>query len=275
MRVVLAELAPVRGEPLANLRTLEATVRRYNGAHLIAFPELFLSGYRVGDQAHLLALEPGSPLLGRVQKAARRSGAWIVVGAPWRSSPRAGEIQNTAIWVDPSGSVSVQGKRFLPTFGPFEEGLHYAPGRRGLVLPSPWGKLGAEICYDVFFPEVSRDLAMGGADLLVILSASPVTSRPLFERLLPARAIENGLWVAYVNRTGVEDGLVFAGGSGIWTPQGVAVDPAESRTEGEDRVLSFDIEPTGTRRGRPFRPVLRDLGVAFPDERDPEGPRHA
>ncbi len=40
-------------------------------------------------------------------------------------------------------------------------------------------------------------------------------------------------------------------------------------------VLSFDIEPTGTRRWRPFRPVLRDLGVAFPDERDPEGPRHA
>jgi predicted amidohydrolase len=98
----------------------------------------------------------------------------------------------------------------------------------------------------------------------VVVSASPATSYSLFSKLLPARAIENGLPVVYVNRVGVEDGIVFGGGSGAWDPRGEAVpteetpDPALAR---EEKLLRVDLDLSESARWRPFRPVLRDVAT--------------
>ena len=261
MRVALAELAPRPADPAANLARLAAVVRAAD-AELVAFPELFLSGYRLGDRLRSVALRPDDAAWGTLAELARESRATLVVGAPVVSPERAGEVENAAVVVDPAGAVHRQVKRYLPTFGPFEEGLVFTPTDRSAPIVVGGVRLGLEICYDVFFPEVTRELAVGGADLLLNVSASPTTSRPLFDKLLPARAIENGVPVVYVNRVGVEDGLVFGGGSGAWDPRGEPLPllprPLDGLAEGE-RLVVAEIDLTAASRWRPFRPVLRDI----------------
>lgn len=263
MRLLLAELAPVPGEPDRNIERLAACVAAAP-ADLAVFPELFLSGYRVGDRIHSLALAPDltDPVGLALRAAVRAAGLPVLVGAPLASADRAGEVANAALLVAPDGGRAVQVKRYLPNFGPFEEGLAFSPTDVSHPLAVAGRSVGVEICYDAFFPEVARDLALAGADLLVNISASPVTSRALFERLLPARAIENGWPVVYVNRVGVEDGVVFGGGSGAWDARGEPIPPTRVEVRGlarEERVALVDIDLDQARRWRPMRPVLRDV----------------
>ena len=263
MRVLLAQLAPARGDRSANLARLEAVVRAAP-CDLAVFPELYLSGYRIGDQLHRLALKEGDESTGRLKAVARETGSAILVGTPLASSERRGEVFNAALLVHPSGDLSGQQKRYLPTFGPFEEGIQFTPTDTSRPLTVGGHAVGLEVCYDTFFPEVSRDLALAGAELLVILSASPVTSARLFERLLPARAIENGLPVVFVNRVGVEDGLVFGGGSGAWDVRGEPLEGAAAPVKGlgpDESVAVVDIDLAESDRWRPFRPVLRDVAA--------------
>lgn len=261
MRVLLAQLAPVAGQLSTNAERVGRVVRAV-ASDLAVFPELFLSGYRVGDRFHQLALREGDPVLASLRATSRETGTTLVVGAPLASSERRGEVHNAALAVSPDGEVRVQVKRYLPTFGPFEEGVPFTPADASVPLPLAGASVGLEVCYDVFFPEVSRQLALGGAELLVAISAAPVTSRTLFDRLLPARAIENAMPIVYVNRVGVEDGVVFGGGSGAWDPRGepISTVPVEFSASGPEeslRLLELDLAEAG--RWRPFRPVLRDV----------------
>jgi predicted amidohydrolase len=263
MRVALAELAPVPGDVERNLARVEEVVSA-SRAELAVFPELFLSGYRVGDRFPHIALADGDRSMEALRAVARAQRATLVVGAPTVSRERRGEIHNAAVAVAPDGTVFVQVKRFLPTFGPFEEGALFTPTDSSRAFRLGAHRVGLEICYDVFFPEVSRQLALLGAELLVNVSAAPVTSRRLFDRLLPARAVENAFPVVYVNRVGVEDGVVFGGGSGAWDARGepLPMTPVALPSLGPDERLGVvDLDPGESARWRPFRPVLRDVAT--------------
>jgi predicted amidohydrolase len=181
------------------------------------------------------------------------------LGSPYVNLSRKGETLNAAVLFGPKGELHVQGKRYLPTFGPFEEGRLFTQAEGRDVISTPLGKLGLLICYEVFFPEVTRQLALGGAEMLLAISAAPVTSRSLFDRLLPARAVENVTPIAYVNKVGVEDSLVFGGGSGAWDPRGEPLKPEITSVEGLGRLLSYHLPLDDYRHLRPMRPVLRDV----------------
>lgn len=270
MRAALAELAPRPADVAGNLATVERVARAAH-ADLLAFPELFLSGYHVGDRLRSLAVREGDGTLEALVRLARATSCTLVVGAPAVSAERPGEVENVAVVVDRRGAVHRPSKRYLPTFGPFEEGLVFTPASRAVPVRVDGMCLGVEVCYDAFFPEVTRELAVGGADLLLNISASPVTSRRLFEKVLPARAVENGLPVLYVNRVGVEDGLVFGGGTGGWDARGepLAVAPVEvGGLEAGEQVVAAEIDLADSARWRPFRPVLRDV-VARPTAAGP------
>ncbi len=263
MRLLLAQLAPRPGDLAANLERIRA-VTAAAPSDLAIFPELYLSGYRIGDRVHRLALREGDAMTAGLRKIAHDSRATLIVGAPLASRERSGEVHNAVLAVRPDGEVHIQVKRYLPTFGPFEEGAHYTPTDESRPVPVAARSIGLEICYDAFFPEVSRSLALQGAELLVIVSASPTTSGPLFARLLPARAIENGFPVVFVNRVGVEDGVIFGGGSGAWDARGEAIpgrDVDGVELAPEEQLLEVVIDPVESARWRPFRPVLRDISA--------------
>ncbi|MGD0249660.1 MAG: carbon-nitrogen hydrolase family protein [Thermoplasmata archaeon] len=261
MRIALAELAPVPGDVDRNVARVGEAVHAAR-AEVAVFPELFLSGYRIGDRFHRIALSEGDRTTGTLQAIARAEQTTILIGAPVASKERRGEIHNAALAIRPDGELFVQVKRYLPTFGPFEEGVLFTPTDSSRPVRVGDHPVGLEVCYDVFFPEVSRQLALAGAELLVNVSASPVTSLRLFQKLLPARAVENAFPVVYVNRVGVEDGVVFGGGSGAWDARGepLPTTPISLPSLGPDeRLVMVEIDPTESTRWRPFRPVLRDV----------------
>jgi predicted amidohydrolase len=260
MEIALAELAPVAGDVERNVARAAEVVRAVPAA-LVVFPELFLSGYRVGDRFHALALrdpEPRLKLLLEAVGATRRS---VVVGAPTVGSRR-GEVANSVLLLRPDGTRFTQGKRYLPTYGPFEEGGIFSPTETSAAAALEHEKVGLSICYDAFFPEVFRALALDGANLFVCVSAAPVTSRRLFEKVLPARAVENAAPLVYVNRVGVEDGIVFGGGSRGYDARGEPLPerPVPEVALGPDeRIVIVDADLDEPARWRPFRPVLRDV----------------
>ncbi len=266
MRIALAQLAPVPGDLARNVARVGESVREAR-ADVAVFPELFLSGYRVGDRFHRLALRDGDRTTEALREIARETRCTVVVGAPLVSAERKGEIHNAALAFLPTEELFVQVKRYLPTFGPFEEGVLFTATDASRPVLLGEHPVGIEICYDAFFPEVSRQLALGGAELLLVISASPVTSRRLFERLLPARAIENAFPVVYVNRGGVEYGVVFGGGSGAWDARGEIRDATSvpfPSLANEESLSVVEIDPGESARWRPFRPVLRDLASRPP-----------
>jgi predicted amidohydrolase len=270
MDLLLAQLAPRTGDVAANVQRMREVLAT-KPADLAIFPELYLSGYRVGDRIHRLALAPEDETLRALRSIAKKWKGAIAVGAPRRSPLRPGEVENTVLLVRPDGSIDWQVKRYLPTYGPFEEGVFYTPAEQSRPLTVGSHPVGFEICYDAFFPEVSRELGMNGAELIVNISASPITSRPLFEKLLPARAVENGCPVVYVNRVGVEDGVVFGGGSGVWDARGESVPTTPVRVPRlgrEERVIRATLDLTEVARWRPFRPVLRDVGSRPPPSKN-------
>ena len=264
MHVLLAQLAPRRGDLERNLSRLGEVVRAHP-ADLYVFPELFLLGYAPGDRVHRLALRKDDDTVATLTSLATERQAGVLVGAPWRAEERPGETHNAALLAGPDGTLQVQIKRLLPNFGPFEEAALYTPTDVSTPLTLGEHRLGVQICYDAFFPEVSRDLALQAAVLLIVLSASPVTSRGLFEKVLPARAVENACPVLYVNRVGVEDGIVFGGGTMGWDARGEPL-PSESLRWSsaipEERLDRIELDLDEVPRWRPFRPVLRDVSRA-------------
>jgi predicted amidohydrolase len=265
MRLLLAQLAPRKGDPTANIERVRRVVSG-RPADLAVFPELFLSGYRVGDRVHSLAMRTGDAAFRSLAAVARDATTTVAVGAPV-ALDRPGEVGNAVLVVPPAGDPLVQLKRYLPTYGPFEEGTFFTPVDRSVPLAVAGRKIGFQICYDAFFPEVSRELALAGAELLVVISASPVTSRRLFEKVLPARAVENAVPLVYVNRVGAEDGVVFGGGTGAWDARGEPIsltgETFDARAA-EESLGSCDIDLDDAPRWRPFRPVLRDVASRPP-----------
>jgi predicted amidohydrolase len=145
---------------------------------------------------------------------------------------------------------------YLPTHSVFEEKRYFRPGYQVAVFDTELGKIGLIICYDIFFPEVSRLTRLQGAQLIVCISASPSVRRIYFETLTVARAMENTAFLAYVNRVGVEDGLQFWGGSRLIGPQGRVL--AKAKYDEEDLVLG-EVDYTDIRSVETFVPTLRDL----------------
>ncbi len=185
---------------------------------MIIFPEMALTGYVVKDQIYELAEKIPGPSVEKVEALAKKTGMHIIFGMPEVSEKTKATLYNSAVLVGPNGYVGKYRKMYLPTHSVFEEKRYFRPGYQPAVFDTAIGKIGLTICYDVFFPEVFRLARLGGAQLIVCISASPAVRRSYFEILTAARAIENTAYLAYVNLSGVQEGLQFWGGSRLVSP---------------------------------------------------------
>jgi NAD+ synthase (glutamine-hydrolysing) len=224
---------------------------RAEGADLVLFPELAVTGYPPED----LLLRPGflkaaARTLEEIAAATR--GIAALVGAPHLDR----DLFNAcAVCVD--GEVkAIYRKQFLPNYGVFDEDRYFQPGRGLVLLRCGETLVGPTVCEDIWQPgPPATDLALAGAHVVANISASPfhVGKGAEREEMLATRARDNSCWIALVNAVGAQDELIFDGQSLVLDEDGevVARGPAF-----EEALLLVDVDPT-TAVGRRLRDARR------------------
>lgn len=183
---------------------------RSGGAALVAFPELTLSGYPPEDlllrPSFLAACDSELAAL-----AAATNGIAALVGHPHSE----GEVFNAASLLRDGRVDCTAHKQALPNYGVFDDKRYFRPGHASVTSVIDGVSVGLLICEDVWQPEAAAQAAAAGAELLVVINASPWDERKQTEReaVLQARARETGCAIAYLNLVGGQDEVVYDGGS--------------------------------------------------------------
>ncbi|MFF3982386.1 carbon-nitrogen hydrolase family protein [Streptomyces sp. NPDC055808] len=252
LRTALLQSSGRLSDVAANLTALDEAAGRAaaTGAGLIVCPELFLTGYAIGDDVAKLAEAADGPSARAIADIAVRHGLAVVYGYPERDGDA---VYNAAQLIGPDGT-RLANYRKTHLFGRFEQEA-FTPGEQPVVQAELNGlRVGMMICYDVEFPENVRAHALAGTDLLLVPTAQMHPFQFVAESLVPVRAFENQLYVAYVNRTGPEGEFEFVGLSCLAGPDGAARARAGRGTE----LVVGDVDPEFLAASRANNPYLRD-----------------
>ncbi|MDO0928655.1 carbon-nitrogen hydrolase family protein [Streptomyces sp. TG1A-8] len=252
MRTALLQSSGRPGSVVENLKVLDEAAGRAAaaGAGLLAAPEMFLTGYAIGGDIARLAEPADGDSAAAVAEIATRHGLAVAYGYPERDG-RA--VHNSAQLISADGTRLAHYRK-THLFGRFERD-HFAPGEQQVVQAELNGlTVGLMICYDVEFPENVRAHALAGTDLLVVPTAQMHPFQFVAESMVPVRAFENQMYVAYVNRAGTEGGFEFVGLSVLAGPDGTA------RTRGGrgEQLLFADADPAFLAASREANPYLKD-----------------
>lgn len=233
----------------ANLTVLDRAAREAAsaGARLLITPELFITGYDIGDAVHTLARRD---LVGPVAEIAARAGVAIVLGAPEHAD---GAFYNSAYFIDDRGRVTARYRK-THLFGDLDR--RYFTAGDELVQTTEFDGLTIAllICYDVEFPEPVRAAALAGAHLIAVPTAQMTPFEFTADHLVRVRAWENQVYLAYINHDGSEGSLTYVGRSSIVSPSGEVLDRVEHGTG----LLTADVRPDAVRRAQADNPYLAD-----------------
>jgi len=220
------------------------------GADLIIFPELFLSGYNIGKMVRELAERADGPACQKVSQAARKANIAILYGYPERLDT---EVYNSALLIDRNGDTRANYRK-THLYGSYEKSC-FQPGDTLYIAELEGLYIGILICYDVEFPEAVRALVNAGADFVAVPTALMEDYCRVAEHIVPARAYESEIYVAYVNRCGSEGDTIFCGRSCLVGPDGRDI----LRTGKSEALLIADIGKNAIAEAREKNPVLKDL----------------
>lgn len=182
---------------------------------LFVCPELFSSGYNMGNLLKRRAETQSGETAQRVSELAQKYNTTIVYGYP---EIEGDAIYNSALCIDKHGKKLINHRKLL--LPPGFEADHYSSGYRMSYFNLDEFKFCILICYDAEFPEVVRAAALAGAHAVIIPTALSENWGVVSEKVMPSRAFENGIWVIYANHSGTENGLSYYGGSCIVKPDG-------------------------------------------------------
>jgi NAD+ synthase (glutamine-hydrolysing) len=232
-KIALAQLDLLVGDVQGNATRVVTTARRARadlGADLILFPELTLSGYPPEDllfhRGFRRQIEAG---LERVRQEVQD--ASVVVGFP--EYTRAG-IYNSAALISGGAIAAIHRKAELPNYKVFDEKRYFQPGAQPTVVDRQGFKIGLLVCEDIWEPESTQLARSDGAELLVVINASPFELHKQRERedIARIRARDVGLPLAYVNIIGGQDELIFDGNSFVMDADGRVIMRAPAYEEG-------------------------------------------
>src|SRR5512139_3584812 len=261
LRVALAQLDLLVGDVRGNCARVRETARkaREQGADLVVFPELTLSGYPPEDllfhRGLRIQVEQALAELERDVNDPASGLPAILVGYPEYEGATGTRIFNSACLLAAGMVRHNYRKNCLPNYRVFDEKRYFEPGESATVVALAGVRLGLAICEDVWEPEPAQAALAAGAEVLLVINASPYEQRKQRERerVIRERITETGLPVVYVNLVGGQDELVFDGRSCVIDAAGNAVLRAPAF---EEALVTVDL--------------ARDAGVIVPRATAPD-----
>jgi len=276
LRVAMIQFKPTKADVQGNLgRVKDLVTSQAAVADLVVLPEASLSGYFLegGVAEAALTAERLAELLGPPAADAPD----VVVGfyERWRR-----QLYNSAAYLAPSEQVwtvrHVHRKMFLPSYGVFDEARFVEPGTEVRAFDTRFGRLGMLVCEDAWHSLPATVLALGGAELLIVVSASPArdfspraggmpANLDRWERVAPATAVEHGIFVVVAQLAGSEGGKLFPGGSIAIGPDGRVLARGPLL---EEAVTLAVLDASEIERARTASPLLSDLQQMLPHLQD-------
>ncbi len=246
IKIALGQISPVLGDLERNIEKHcnlieEAITQKVD---LIVFPELSLTGYSLKDATFDVALSKNDPKLEKIKKLS----AQISIMCGMVEMGERYEFYNTNLFFEDGKLLTTHRKVYLPTYGVFEEDRYFSSGSRFHAFESKLGTFGTLICEDIWHTASGLILALDGASIILVTAAgltrgTSKDSKPeninAWETIVKSLAISTTSYVAFVNRVGVEDGLIFWGGSELVQPNGRATAKAQYYKE---ELLIADID---------------------------------
>lgn len=223
-------------------------------ADVVVIPEFFNIPYvfQWRDYAHIDRAEPADgPSITRMRELAKRHGIGLI--ATIFEEEAAGLYYDTAFFIDESGEIRGKYRKTHPAAVQSLEKIYFRYGSHFPVVNLRGIKFGAVICYDTFFPETARCVAVRGAEVIVAPFAAP----PLepWRSVMIARGFENGVWFSPSNKVGREGDWTFGGQSMIVAPTGRVASELDNTAEG---VISAPISREEVFMARREKPMFRD-----------------
>ena len=239
------------GDVEANFARAEAQISEAagRGSDLVLLPELWASGYDLPHwERYAAPLGEGS--FARLAALAKNN--HIAIGSSLLEA-KAGAAYNTFALYGPEGQTWGIYRK-IHRFRLLEEEKWLGAGDQLILAESLWGPVGLSICYDLRFPELFRPFALAGSRLVLIVSEWPERRVAHWAKLMQARAIENQLFVAGVNKVGESQGVKLGGRSAVIDPWGIPlVEGADTQT-----LLTAEIDLREADKARRYIPVLQD-----------------
>ncbi len=237
---------PAAGFALMARKAAEAAAM---GADILVMPEMYLSGYNIGPE-NALRYAFGQDGLAPAREIAAAHRIALVFGYPERLSE---QVANSAVLIGPAGDILLNYRK-SHLFGALDRAMFKALGSEFPVVSLGGWNIGLLICYDIEFPEPARLLALGGADIILVPTAQMVPYTQVARLVIPARAYENQVYLAYANHSGRDDGLDYIGLSSICGPDGAVLAAAGAGEE----MLYATAEKPHHRAVRLADPLLAD-----------------
>lgn len=263
-RIALAQLAPRLGEIDANLELLtdRLAAAAREGADMVVFPELALTGYLLQDLVPEVAMSASDPRLAGLSGQA--SEMLIAVGFVEETDDH--RYANSAALLRDGQLIGLHRKVYLPTYGLFDEGRFTRPGERVRTheVGPPVGRIGLSVCEDFWHASLPMLQALDGASLLVSVAAGPsrapgsaagLAAIAGWHKMQDTYALLGTVPIAFCNRVGNEEGLTFWGGSRILAADGSTVVEAPLW---EEALVVGTIDTDDVRMQRYGLPLLAD-----------------
>lgn len=217
-RIAIVQEYSIIGEKVRNLEKAIGLISRAaeQGAQLVLFPELYLTGYSIEENIQELAEKVSGRSINKLRKIARNNQISICMGFP-EIEHRSKEIFNSMVCLSDKGDILAVYRK-IHLFG--EEKKYFSPGNEFQIVDTPIGRVGFLICYDLEFPEMARMLTLQGADVLLVSTANMKPWCDHQDVYVRARAMENQIFLALANIVGKEKNYIFCGNSVIVNPMG-------------------------------------------------------
>jgi N-carbamoylputrescine amidase len=235
-----------------------ANIAIEKGAQIICFQELFTTHWfsKEMNESHFgLAETMEGPSIQRMRELATEHG--VVLICPIFEAGGDGAFYNSAVIIDAGGAIlGSYRKVHVPQIPLWEERFYFAPGDHGFpIFETRFGVIGVQICWDIFFPEGSRILALKGAQIIFSPTAAAFASQKRWETVIAGNAITNGVYIFRVNRVGKEEKQDFYGMSFCVSPEGELLGPPTGMKEG---IALIDIDLKQIQKVRKEWPFSKD-----------------